>query len=218
MNKNLKSMILIAVFSIFSFSQEMCAQTVNFCGIDIKQRAAGTRFIPAYVDDLNATQKISQDKANGILELIISQLPQIEQLVEASRKLIFQPKKIKGRLFGESDNKNKLPDAAHIASLTAHLTQLKTALETEIRIYTENRRRLALESKKEGAYTKKGSGRNRTRVLDRAKFSDAEERELADLNTRASSFQDLGQHGVAERQRNIAIATQFLEELKTLRH
>ncbi len=56
------------------------------------------------------------------------------------------------------------------------------------------------------------------RVLDRAKFSDAEEYELADLNTRKSSFQELGQHGVAERQGKIAIATQFLEELKKLPH
>jgi hypothetical protein len=218
MKKNLKSMILIAVFSIFSLSQELSAANINFCGIEIKKRAAGTEFIPAYVDDLNATQKITQDKANAIVELIKTHLSQIGPVVEASRKLIFQPKKVKGKLFGEMDNKNKQPDVAHIRSLSEYITQLKAIPEAEIKAYTENTRRIALKSKKKGAYKKKGSGKNSPVVLDRAKFSDAEEHELADLETRTSSFLNMGQHGVAERQRNIEIATQFLTELRPLIH
>ena len=218
MKSNFKNIVIMVVFSIFSLFQELSAANINFCGIEIKKRAAGTEFIPAYVDDLNATQKITEPVANGIIELIKTHLSQIGPVVEASRKLIFQPKKVKGKMFGEMDNKNKLPDAAHIRSLSEYITQLKAIPEAEIRTYTENTRRLALESKKKGAYTKKGSGRNSKLVLDKVKFTDAEEHELADLNTRASSYQDLGQHGVAERQRNIEIAVQFLEELKPLHH
>lgn len=218
MKNNFKNIILITVFSIFILPQGVYAENINFCGIEIKKRAAGTEFIPAYVDDLNATQKITQDKANAIVEHIKTHLSQIDRAVEASRKLIFQPKKVKGKLFGEMDNKNKQPDAAHIRSLSEYITQLKAIPEAEIKAYTENTRRLALERKKEGAYTKKGSGRNSKLVLDKAKFSDAEEHELADLKPRASSFQDLGQHGVAERQRNIATAAEFLTELSALHH
>lgn len=119
-------------------------------------------------------------------------------------------------MLREVANKNKQPDAAHIKLIYDRLAELKAVPQAEITAYTENTRRLALKSKKDSAYKQVGSGRNKRLVLDKTKFSDAEEHELAELTTRASSYQNLGQSGVAERQRDIQIAEQIQREIRSL--
>ena len=191
---------------------------------DWKKKRAGVReVIPGYVDDLIATQKITQYNANAIANYIKTHLSELGAVVQASRKLIFQPKKVpktvKGKLvFGEMDNKNKQPDVAHIRFLSEYIKQLKAIAEVEMKAYTECTRKIALKTKKNGAYKKKGSGTNSPVVIDKAKFSDAEEDELADLKTRTSSFPKMAQHIAEESQRNIEKAAHFLKELMPLIH
>ncbi len=203
--------VMVALCFILPVHKSYALKTKkDFCGLSFETQL-GTREIEyRYVEELNKSQKITIEKANCISELIHGKSDQtISEIIRAYKTLIFQPKKVKG-MVRQVDNKNKLPDEAHLQAIYEHASLLKEAPTAEIKAYKDNTRKLTLQRKYEGAYSKK------TRKINRSKFSEAEEEELDELRKTASSYFDMGQSGVDEREEKIRMIDDFMNKLRDL--
>ncbi len=182
----------------------------DFCDLSFETQLDTREIEYRYVTELNKTQKITIEKANCISELIRRKSNQtVSEIIRAYQTLIFQPKKVQG-MVRQVDNKNKLPDEAHLQAIYEHVSSLKEALAAEIKAYKDNTRRLTLQTKYEEARNKK------TQKINRSKFSKAEEEELDELAKTASPFINMGQAGVEEREEKIRMIDAFMDELKSL--
>lgn len=208
--KNIRMLLLCAMTPLLL--QQVNAAKVTICTVSVDRfptdRDSDKWYenqVERYIDPFVKSQKITQAAANCYTDKILERYGSrvdsssvkstISTLEATFTKLLFQEKKVKG-IVGMRDNKNKLPDQEHINSIKELMITLKTHLETEIQTCLDNKRRLALRKK--------------------AKLTKAEREELAELEPKASAYQNLSAYDIKEMQVYIERANDFVTRIEGL--